>query len=147
MSCNKDCLNCKKEYCTAVYRDSSRYCNRSEHSRQVNKDYQKKKRDEAREKGLCIICKKKPQEYGSKCYECYLRQKRYDKRKVTGKRQLWKDLGKCYFCGKDPVPGHSTCPKHYKVCRTTIEICNASPNTQEARRRMKDEMQVLWKRN
>ena len=144
MSCNKDCLNCQREYCTDVYRDSSRYCNRSEQAKQNNRDYQKRKRDSAREKGLCIICLKKPRKYGSKCYECYVRQKRYDKAKYDGIRGRWKEAGKCYFCGADVIPGKKTCQIHYERLTRNAEICNAHPNTTEARRRAKNELQILW---
>lgn len=145
MGCNKDCANCQKEYCTDVYREGSRYCNRSEQAKQKQKAYQKQKRDEAREKGFCIICRKKPKVYGSKCYECYIRQKRYDQRKNTGARKFWQEQGKCYFCGGEVVPNKKVCSKHYIACSKNIEICNSHPNTLEAKRRAKDEMQILWK--
>ena len=84
MGCDKDCLNCIKEYCTDVYRESSRYCNRPEEQKQRQRDYQKRKREEAKANGLCIVCRKKPRLYGSKCYECYIRQKRHDRAKYDG---------------------------------------------------------------
>ena len=147
MSCNRNCINCQKEYCTKVYRDSSRYCNRSEEAKQHNRDYQKKKRDEAKKQGLCIVCRKKSKSHGAKCYECYLRQKRYDRQKYDGRRQRWKDNGKCYFCGKDVVPGKKVCADHYQRLIRNIETCNSHKNTRTARMREKNEMQILWKRN
>ena len=147
MSCDRDCINCQKEYCTAVYREGSRYCNRSEQAKQYQRDYQKRKRDEAKKLGLCIVCRKKPQTHGMKCYECYIRQKRYDRKKYDGRRQLWKHNGKCYFCGKDVIPGKKVCADHYRRLTGNIQHCLAHENTHKARMRAKNEMQILWEGN
>lgn len=113
--CDMDCFNCKYKDCIKndTYSEKSRYCNRSAEARNHQKERAKKKRDEARKQGLCCICLKKPQTHGAKCYECYLRQKRYDQKKNTGERERWKDEGKCYYCGADVVPGKKTCSIHY----------------------------------
>lgn len=144
--CDKDCINCQKEYCTDVYREGSRYCNRSESAKQYQKDYQKRKRDEAKAKGLCIVCRKRKATHGTKCLDCYVRQKRYDFAKYDGRRQRWKEEGKCYFCGAIPLPGKQVCPKHYDILCRNIEKANASEKTKETRRRQKDEMHILWSR-
>lgn len=147
MSCDKDCLNCMKEYCTDVYRESSRYCNRPEEQKQRQRDYQKRKREEAKANGLCIVCRKKPRLYGSKCYECYIRQKRHDLAKYDGIREQWKEAGKCYFCGNDVLQDKKVCARHYGIYARNIKNCNDHPNTIEARRRAKNELQILWSRN
>lgn len=147
MGCNKDCLRCKKEYCTNVYREGSRYCNRSEAQKQYQRDYQKRRREEAKANGLCIVCRKKPRLYGSKCYECYIRQKRHDRAKYDGRREWWREAGKCYFCGNDVIPGKKVCAKHYEVYVRNIKNCNDHPNTIKARRKARNELQILWSGN
>ncbi len=147
MGCNKDCLRCKKEYCTNVYRESSRYCYRSEAQKQYQRNYQKRRREEAKANGLCIVCRKKPCRYGSKCYECYIRQKRHDRAKYDGSRERWKEVGKCYFCGNDVIPGKKVCARHYEVCVRNIKNCNDHPNTIKARREARNELQILWSGN
>ena len=147
MGCNKDCLRCKKEYCTNVYRETSRYCHRSEAQKQYQRDYQKRRREEAKANGLCIVCRKKPRRYGSKCYECYIRQKRHDRAKYDGSRERWKEAGKCYFCGNDVIPGKKVCARHYEVCVRNIKNCNDHPNTIKARREARNELQILWSGN
>ena len=112
--CDMDCFNCKFDDCIKddVYSDKDRYCNRSEKQKQYQREYQKKKRDEARAKGLCIICRKLPATNGSKCLNCYLRQKRHDREKYDGKRDRWMEDGKCYFCGSEVVKGKKVIHGH-----------------------------------
>ena len=145
--CDKDCINCQKEYCTNVYRESSRYCNRSEEAKQYQREYQKKKRQEAKGKGLCIICRKKKANHGSKCLECYLRQKRHDRAKYDGKRQHWMENGLCYMCGEQVIKGKHLCQKHYQIAKNNAIYLNSHENTIEARKKVKHEMQILWSRS
>lgn len=137
MRCNHDCFNCIYEDCINddVYREKSLYKYRSEQSKANNRAYQKKRRDEAKAKGLCIVCCKKPATNGSKCYECFLRQKRYDKRKNTGERAFWKENGLCYYCGKPTLKGKKVCIDHYKILLKNIEICNKSNNEKPSNKR------------
>lgn len=147
MGCDKDCLRCEREYCIEVYRESSLYKNRTERGRKNQRELQKKRRREAKEKGLCMTCKKRPASYGVLCRDCYIRRKRYDSKRSTGEREMWKREGKCYFCGEDVMPGKKVCKHHYSILRKNISICNQHENTVKARRKAKDEMQILWKRN
>ena len=137
--CNRDCLNCEKEYCTEVYREKSLYRYRPESQKQYQKDYQKRKRDDAREKGLCIVCRKKKATRGAKCYECYIRQKRYDKAKYHNDRERWKEEGRCYYCGERVIPGKKTCKKHYAALSQRAAEMNEYKNTINARRKNKIE--------
>ena len=132
--CDMDCFNCKFDDCIKddVYSDKDRYCNRSEKQKQYQREYQKKKRDEARAKGLCIICRKLPATNGSKCLDCYLRQKRHDREKYDGKRDRWIEDGKCYFCGSEVVKGKKVCEKHYGIYRHRAEEMNKLPQTKAA---------------
>ena len=134
--CNMDCFNCKFDDCIKndVYSESSRYCNRSEEYKQYQREYQKKKRDEAREKGYCIVCLKRPATNGAKCLECYLRQKRYDKSKCDGRRQMWIEEGRCYFCGGEVKEGKKVCEKHYRVLFENTKKVNDLPQTKEAQK-------------
>lgn len=132
-----DCLNCKFPDCIKndTYSEKSRYSLCSERRRRYQREKAKKKRDEAREKGICIVCLKKPKTHGSKCYECYLRQKRYDQKKNTGERERWKEEGKCYYCGADVVPGKKTCSIHYAKYKAHGQWMAQLPQTIAAQKR------------
>lgn len=127
-ACNMNCFECRFDDCVngSTYSEKSLYKNRSEHARENARARSKRARDKARESGLCTTCKKKPRKYGVMCYECYLRQKRYDRARSTGERQLWKETGLCYYCGDQVVPGKRVCQKHYDILLKSIAICNAA---------------------
>lgn len=137
IKCNHDCLNCIYEDCINdnIYRDSSLYKNRSEQAKANQRAYQKRARDEAKEKGLCIICRKEKATHGSKCKKCYLRQKRYDRKKNKGLREYWLENGLCYFCGAKCIEGKKVCEKHYKPLKQNIDICNQSEPTKKSQKR------------
>lgn len=132
--CNHDCLNCIYDDCIndSVYSEKSLYRNRSEQAKENQRKLQKRKRDESKAKGLCVICRSKKATHGVKCYECYIRQKRYDKAKYNGKRQYWKENGLCFYCGAKTLPGKKVCQKHYDSLLKNIVKCNASKNTKRA---------------
>lgn len=127
-ACDMNCFECRFDDCVngSTYSEKSLYKNRSEHARENARAYFKRARDKARESGLCTTCKKKPRKYGVMCYECYLRQKRYDRARSTGERQLWKENDLCYYCGDPVVPGKRVCQKHYDILLKSIAICNAA---------------------
>lgn len=130
VTCNRDCFNCIYDDCIVdirVYSEKSLYKNRSPEAQEKQRAIAKKKRDEARAKGFCIICRKRKATHGSKCYECYLRQKRYDKAKYDGRREYWREEGLCYFCGAPRMEGQKTCEKHYKILKESISKTNANP--------------------
>lgn len=135
MKCNHDCLNCIYDDCIndGIYSEKSLYKYRSEEAKQRQKDFQRRKRDEAREKGFCIICRQKPATHGAKCYDCYLRQKRYDKAKYNGDRKRWKEEGLCYFCGKPRVEGKNVCSQHLNIYQKRAEELNNHPNVEKGR--------------
>lgn len=145
MACDGRCLECKLPDCNEkrrVYSEKSRYKFRSEEARQHQKDLQKKRRAKAKENGLCIVCTKKKATHGTKCYECYIRQKRLDKKYHNqGKRDLWKEEGRCYFCGKPAVSGKGTCTLHLLKLRDNAKRLNTSTETKRARNEMK---RWLW---
>ena len=135
MKCNRDCFNCQYEDC--INDDTYRLCKTPEVIER-RKEYQrmtaKRKRDEARTKGLCMVCQKKKATYGVKCYECYIRQKRYDLNKYHNDRETWRQNGLCYFCGKQPIEGKKVCIVHYKILLKNIEKCNESENTKKVQK-------------
>ena len=136
VKCNHDCFNCIYDDCINdyVYPENQLYKYRTENWKNHQKAYQKKKRDEARAKGFCIVCRKRKATKGSKCLECYLRQKRFDRAKYDGKRELWRDNGLCYYCGKKPVDGKKVCRKHYDILLKNIKTCNDSENTKQSQK-------------
>lgn len=149
MKCNKDCLNCTLEDCIndRVYPEKSRYKNRPEEQKEYQKRYTRIRYWEAKEKGLCTVCKKRKAKYGTKCYECYIRQKKYDKAKYDGIREKWKESGLCYFCGSEVLPGKQVCKKHYqKLCRN-IKKCNEHENTKKARKGWIKRNELIFSKN
>ena len=142
MRCNRDCFNCKFDDCIAgikLYSEKSLYKNRDPESRERQRAVQKKRRDEAKANGLCVVCKKKKATHGTKCYECYLRQKRHDRAKYEGRRQEWIDNGLCYFCGELRMEGQKVCEKHYKILFDSVKKTNEHPTEKmiEQRRKFK----------
>ena len=144
--CNRDCFNCKFDDCIAdirVYSEKSLYKNRSPQAQANQRALAKKKRDEAKAQGICVICKKKKATRGVKCYECWLRQKRYDRAKYNGKRQYWIDENLCYFCGAPRMAGQKVCEKHYKILNDNIMKQNASPT--EKMKKQRREFYSAWR--
>lgn len=135
MKCSHNCFNCKYQDC--VNDDIYRTCKSQEaieHRKNYQRMYAKRKRHEAKTKGLCVICQKKKATYGTKCYECYIRQKRYDLNKYNNDRETWRQKGLCYFCGKQPVEGKKVCEAHYDVLLKNIGKCNESDNTKKVQK-------------
>lgn len=138
MKCDKNCFECRFDDCINghVYPETDRYAFRPEEQKQYQRDYQKRKRDEARAQGLCIICRREKATYGSKCYECYIRQKRFDhKRKNTGERERRLEEGRCYFCGAECMAGRKTCIACWTRLHANAERLNQHPNTIAARKK------------
>lgn len=147
IKCNRDCFNCIYDDCVVdfpTYSEKSLYKNRSFAAQEYQKLYAKKKRDEARAKGLCLICRKKKATHGSKCYECYLRQKRHDKAKYDGRREYWREEGLCYFCGDPCMEGQKTCEKHYQILKENIGKTNANPTEKMKKQRKRFN---VWREN
>lgn len=140
--CNHDCLHCIYEDCIndSVYSEKGLYRNRSEQNKENQRKIQKRRRDEAKAKGLCTVCRSKKATHGVKCYECYIRQKRYDKAKYDGRRQYWIENGLCYYCGAKVLPGKKVCQEHYDTLLRNIAVCNASKNTKKVQ-------SGFWKKN
>ena len=115
--CNKDCFNCLypdcilKEYNT----DRQRWCNRSEDYRKQQLEKEKEQYDSRKAAGLCVHCGKKAT-HGVRCYEHYLRNRRYNHEHRGTKRDTWQYLGKCYFCGKDVVLRRTRKGRRYYGC-------------------------------
>lgn len=133
VKCNKDCFNCQYKDC--INDDIYRVCKSPEaieHRKHYQRMHAKRKREEAKTKGVCIVCQKKKSSHGSKCYECYIRQKRYDRNKYNSEREIWRQKGLCYFCGKQPMEGKKTCEIHYNILLKNIKKCNESENTKKA---------------
>lgn len=136
--CDRDCFNCKFDDCIAdirVYSEKSLYKNRSPQAQANQRALAKKKRDEAKANGLCMVCRKRKATHGSKCYECYLRQKKYDKAKYHGRREFWREKGLCYFCGNNCIEGKKVCEKHYKFLFSNITKINLNPTLKMLRQK------------
>ncbi len=129
--CDMDCFNCKFDDCIKddVYRETSRYCNLTEHCKRYENEYGKKRRAEAKQKNYCVRCLKRPATHGSQCYECYIRGKSYYQKHKPNTRILWREEGKCYFCGNEVIKGKKVCEKHYLILCNNAEKAHKSPQT------------------
>ena len=135
--CDMDCFNCKFDDCIKddVYKETSRYCNTTEHCRKYNRDYHKKRREEAKQKNYCSRCFKRPATHGTYCYDCYLYSKRYYESHKSIKRQLWQDAGKCYVCGDKVKDGFKLCEKHYKTVCKNLDCPECKENIEKLKKR------------
>lgn len=90
------------------------------------REHKKKRRDEARANGICTECFKKEATHGVLCYECWLRQRKYDRTRMEkhhGKKEFWRENGLCYLCGNPLMEGHKVCEKHYKMRMENFRKC------------------------
>lgn len=112
--CDMDCFNCKFPDCIndTTYPESARYCNWSEERKIKQRERSRINYKKAIENGLCGVCKQRPQYRGVRCYECWLRQKRYNDSKALHKREYRAENNLCYYCDNPVVPGKKTCEKH-----------------------------------
>lgn len=137
--CDMDCLNCVHDDCIndKVYYDSSLYKNRSESAKKHAKEHQKKLRDEARSKGLCIVCRKRKANHGVTCEDCFRANSRRQKAKNT-KRQEREYADVCYFCGAARINGKKVCKKHYEIIMKNLRKARESENFKRHNERIKE---------
>lgn len=142
MNCGtlEECLNCPYPDCINDY---IRIRTMTEHDKQVAREYQKKKRDEARVNGMCMRCFKNKATHGTRCDKCWLECKKEDKKRYRRKREeqnkesreTWQYNGKCYFCGQEVIEGKKVCKKHYEILMVSVSRCQQHENTKEARKK------------
>lgn len=117
MKCNHDCFNCVYEDCINDYvRKQTPYKDLTDEQKKKHRESVKRSYERAKAKGLCSYCRKRKATHGIMCYECYLYQKRYQKRRYN-KREQWQYMGLCWVCGRKPMEGHKVCEIHYFVLR------------------------------
>lgn len=85
--------------------------------REKNKEYLRKRYAERKEKGLCYVCGKPVYKNHSRCYECYLQEKRKDRIRQERKKKNYMEIGKCRICGKEVVKGKKLCQEHLEQAR------------------------------
>lgn len=85
--------------------------------KEKNKAYLQKRYAERREKGLCAECGKPIYKNHSRCYECYLREKRINREIQSNKTKGYAEIGLCRICGEKPVKGYHYCEKHLQEQR------------------------------
>lgn len=119
--CDKDCFNCKYDTCiNDTFSYYKPYSELSEEQKEYKRAYQRKLRDKARETGMCMTCYKRPATQGTRCYECYVKMRRYAEAVVAERHALdiigkRRDAGLCCQCGSPPTPGQKLCEKHYQI--------------------------------
>lgn len=141
----KECLNCPYPDCINNHVKKTYELSSEKyeiHKNKTNK-LQKTKRQNARENGFCTICFKEKATHGMFCYECYLRQKRYQKNKLEKKklngnyknnRESWKSNGFCVTCGKERLEDKMVCSECYEKRLVAIHKCLEHQNTKNARK-------------
>ena len=88
--CNFDCFNC-------VYPD----CINNEPE---NKTEERRiKRENAKARGLCVICMKSAATHGLYCEECYERKRTTNAKYGRARREKAKAAGLCIMCTKRPA--------------------------------------------
>lgn len=88
--------------------------------KEKNKAYLKKRYAKRRENGLCATCGKPVYKNYSRCYECYLREKRVNREIWNRTKKGYAEIGKCRICGKDVVPGYKHCKEHLQQKREAM---------------------------
>ncbi|MCM1334945.1 MAG: hypothetical protein NC084_09815 [Bacteroides sp.] len=134
--CDMDCFNCKYDDCINDTPPPKRkpYSKFSEESKQRCRERQNRYVAAAKAKGLCMRCRKRPITHWGLCVECYYKQKRYNAAQPK-KRDNWQREGKCFWCGRDPIPGKKVCEIHYEYLKKTAEHARSSPKAKEAQRK------------
>lgn len=111
--------------CKMDIREYQRTHKRGAESIQRHKEYSKKRREENRKNGICVVCgTRKAKEGYSSCERCLYkhRERSAKKRREQGipSRDLMGKDGTCYFCGK-PVNEHEkTCDHCYERCKNQM---------------------------
>lgn len=141
--CDLDCENCKYDDCIndkvrtyTLRKDMSP--EKLEKERAYHREYKRKRIEDARAKGLCTNCFTKPKMDGFvRCYECYLKYKRYRQRYLKHKREQWQEEGLCTICGEKRFSNKKVCEKHYKMLCASIEKAHKHPNTHAEREKFR----------
>lgn len=96
-----DCFNCLYDDCV---NDNVQTYTPEQLRNKMDKsnEYSRRRRKEAREKGMCTICWKEKATHGAFCYECWIKntkknRKYIEKRPNYGVRKFYKETGLCYF--------------------------------------------------
>lgn len=111
------CLDCKEE---DALRQQRLYAEMSEEEkaqlRAKKRESLRRLRKKRKESGLCYACGKPVYKNYSRCYECYLKTKKYKR-----ERKGYMEQGLCRICGKEVVPGKKHCQEHLEMRRKCME--------------------------
>ena len=131
----KTCIMCRAKRYKSLDDEKKKEAN------EYHKRWEKQKRKEREESGLCVYCGKHKPENGKKgCRNCLnrrmlvQRKRRGESYKIAEKRERVNN-GFCWFCGKPVKEGYRTCEEHYKMCVENVTGENAS----RTREKMKKE--------
>lgn len=122
------CTHCKKEkaengiLCLACKMRNREY--RGKRDKEKQREYDRKRIENARANGLCLTCRTRPQQHGLVCNRCYATRLRINARKRTIPRSEWVSYGLCYICGKNELlKGKKVCASCYEVrCKSISKI-------------------------
>lgn len=127
--CDMDCLNCRYDDCINdhVYYDSASYKNRSEKAKENARRYQAELRQKAREKGLCIVCRKNIADHGVTCERCYQRNSASQRIRYEEKRRSKEYTDECRKCHEKRIPGKKLCQRCYDKAMANLKKALESP--------------------
>lgn len=141
--CDLDCENCKFDDCINDKVPISRAemtPERLEKRRAYDREYRRKRIKDAKAKGMCTNCFKRPQMSGIlRCYECSIKFKRYRQKYSAkhNKREQRQEDGLCTICGGKRFGYKKVCEKHYNMLCINMAKARSHPNVFAERERFK----------
>lgn len=126
----KRCIECTyyESQITSSGRDRETY-------NKNHREWEKRKNEELRAKGICYRCKKRKAEYGFKtCCICRQKNAKYYQAKYSkpDRAENQYSKGLCFFCDNPLKQGYRVCEKHYQMNCKKANL----PQTKEARKKM-----------
>lgn len=121
--CNMNCLNCIYPDCINNSVNNFEYQRewRKTHPEYLKRELERKKQKyrELKSKGICTMCRKRPATHGTKCYDCTIWTRKYNRDYYWKhhKPQIVKDPTECKFCRDKALPGRKVCAVHLEALR------------------------------
>lgn len=118
---NKICTHCRHEQavkgktlCLVCLMENRKYKSRKDKSKITESD--RLKYQDRKDRGICVVCGKNPQQHGLKCNKCYSRIKvRNEQNRADLTRSERPQYGFCYICGKPKMKDKNVCEDCYKI--------------------------------
>lgn len=123
---NGICTHCRHEkavdgktLCLVCLMENRKYRSKKDKSKTAESD--KLKYQTRKDKGVCVVCGKNPQQHGLKCNRCYSRIKvKKEQNRADITRSERSQYGLCYVCGKPKMKDRNVCSECYEKRLTSI---------------------------